>query len=219
MKRFMTIAIVLFVFFTLMFLLAEHMGWLNEALVREKMTVLRDQPGGWWLLFGGIVLLLATDLLLPIPSSIIMTLSGSLLGFWAGGLASFFGAMLSAFFGFYACRLGRERLFKRLVGEQDLERIGVWFEQRGVFAIIISRAVPMLTEILSCLAGLSAMRSRAFFLASLLGTLPVCLVYSFFGHLGTPENPWPALCAAFLLPIPAWLFARRLHRFPEGEES
>lgn len=41
--------------------------------------------------------------------------------------------------------------------------------------------------------------------ASILGTLPICFVYSYFGNLGSPTNPWPLVWVSVIIPAIGWL--------------
>lgn len=218
MKRFAIIGFILFVLFTTSFLLAEQYGLTEEAFVREQVDRLHERPGGMVLAGALVVAVLALDLLLPVPSSVVMTVSGLLFGVWLGAALSFAGAMGSAAFGFLGCRWGGQRVFQRLAGNDDISRIDAWFERYGLVAIIVSRPVPMLTEVLSCLAGLTDIPVRTFFVVSALGTFPVCLVYAWFGAVSSPANPWPAVLVALLLPASGWLVARAIkgasHREP-----
>jgi uncharacterized membrane protein YdjX (TVP38/TMEM64 family) len=138
-----------------------------------------------------------------VPASVLMALSGSYFGVWLGAALSFIGAMASAGIGYGLCRWGGQSAFTRFVGEAEGREAKAWFERYGVYAIILSRPVPMLTEILSCLAGVSGMDPRVFFAACVCGTLPVCLVYAFLGAQGAVWAVWASLG----LPALAWLVA------------
>jgi uncharacterized membrane protein YdjX (TVP38/TMEM64 family) len=118
-------------------------------------------------------------------------------------VVAFVASMFTAILGFTACRLGGQVWRRRIGGGEDLEKAGAWFERYGVFAILISRPIPMLTEVLSCLAGMSAMRVRTFLVATALGHLPVCVFYSFIGSRGDFADPWPVLSIS--LAVPAFL--------------
>jgi uncharacterized membrane protein YdjX (TVP38/TMEM64 family) len=148
-----------------------------------------------------------------------MTLSGKFLGFLLGSVVAFTGAMLAAWIGFFACRIGGKKLFIRLIGEKDISRFRTWFEKYGIFAIILSRPVPMLTEILSCLAGLSQVSPLTFTLAAICGTLPICFVYSYFGHISSIFNPWPAVWVALAIPALGWGVIRFLNRKKKDNTS
>ncbi len=212
MKRFLLIAVCLTAIFFSLFVIAAHFGYTDPAYARQEIEALRRSPHGLLVAAAVIIGLLVADLLLPVPSSVLMTLAGVIYGAWLGGLIGFAGTMLAAALGFYACRWGGQKTFKRLMGDEDVDKIDAWFREYGVYAIILSRPVPMLTEILSCLAGLSGLRARTFFLASALGHLPICMVYSFAGSLGGVDDPWPAILAALLIPAAGWRAVRRLKR-------
>lgn len=181
MKKFAGIAVGLFIVFTVTYLVAEHFGFTEEKFVTDHITALRDQSGTATLV--GVVIggLLAGDLFLPVPSSIVMTLSGFFLGTWLGAAVSFAGAMCSALLGFGLCRWFGQKAFSRLIGPDDTTRVTRFLERYGSWAIILSRSVPMLTEVMSCLAGLSLMSWREFIALSAAGTLPICLVYAWAG--------------------------------------
>lgn len=200
------------VFFSVSFMIAEEMGWMSPDFIKPKLEAARESTGGIAAAFGLIVLLLIVDILLPIPSSVVMMLSGFLLGPWLGGVASFTGAMAAAWIGFFGCRYGGAAFFTRIVGKDDISKVEHWFNDYGIAAIIISRPVPMLTEILSCLAGLSKVNVWRFTLASIVGTLPICIVYSYFGSKGTLTDPWPAVWVAVLIPAVGWLFTHWVNK-------
>ncbi len=208
MKVFAIIVTSLVVIFSLMFLFGESLGIMEEQFIEENIAKLEASGLGKIAVGITVVALLVTDILLPIPSSIVMTLSGKFLGFVPGALAASLGAMCAAWIGFFSCRWGGKKAFLRLIGDKDVGRIRNWFDKYGVFAIILSRPVPMLTEILSCLAGLSQLSSRAFTLASLLGTIPICFVYAWFGSVSSGSNPWPAVWISLVIPAIGWLCVR-----------
>jgi len=119
--------------------------------------------------------------------------------------------MLAAFIGFFGCRWGGRRVFARMIGDRDIDKVRAWFEDYGVIAIILSRPVPMLTEILSCLAGLSNVRPMIFALVAFLGTLPVCLVFSWFGSI-EGSGLMPAVWISVAIPAVGWVFTRWIKR-------
>jgi 3-dehydroquinate synthase len=209
-KKLIVIALAMLLLFSALFILAEQAGYTDPEYMTGLVQRVQDAPGGTAAVAGLIVVLLAVDLLLPVPSSVVMTLSGTFLGPWLGTLVSFAGAMAAALAGFYACRAGGRTAFEHLVSQQEEDRITEWFRRRGTVAIILSRPVPMLTEILSCLAGLSELPGRTFIAAAALGTLPVCAVYAWAGSRWQIGNPWPAVWISLLVPAAGWLVARRL---------
>ncbi|MFT7521598.1 MAG: putative membrane protein YdjX (TVP38/TMEM64 family) [Kiritimatiellia bacterium] len=195
------IAVALFVVFTTLFLAAESAGLESEDAWTAWLEPLRNGAGAG-ATAGVLFVVLASDLLLPIPSSIVMTLSGSLLGVIGGTAINLSGAMASSMAGYAACRWMGSRVFHRLVGD-DVERVQTWFERWGPWLIVLSRGVPMLTEIVSCLAGLHRMPAMRFSLLSLVGASPICVVYAWAGATDIGGLWLPALIA-LALPGLAW---------------
>ena len=148
-----------------------------------------------------------------------MLIAGKIFGIFWGALISFSGAFLAAAIGFYACRYGGHAVYQRLVGKEDMQRIDQWFGRYGLFAVIMSRPIPMMTEILSCLAGLTDVKPRYFLGAAALGTYPVCLIYAYVGDKGALSDPLPLLLVALIIPGLGWLLTRSLQRPIEKEDS
>lgn len=220
MKRFFLIAAGMLVLFSTLFVLAEQWGYTDEQAAWAWLVTLRGTAGGRWILAGLVIGLLVIDLLLPVPSSVVMTGAGYLLGLPAGALASFVGGMLAACIGFYGCRYGGAPVFRRMVGEEETARIDAWFRRWGVAALIASRPIPMLTEILSCLAGLTTLRGRTFLLANTVGLLPICLLYAWAGSRGEREGPFLAVVVCLLVPAIGWLITRWIQgRAPEADPA
>lgn len=212
MKRLLVIFTILLVIFTGLYLLGENLGWLDPQNLEQFLSRFSGTLAGrTWSAFS-IIVLLGIDLVLPVPSSVVMALSGKLLGFWAGGAVSFAGAMLAAVTGYSACYWGGRGIFNRLIKDKEADKVIAWFEKYGIYAIILSRPIPMLTEILSCTAGLYRFPFRIFLAASILGTLPICFVYSYFGDLGSVTNPWPLVWVAVIIPAIGWLIAYLIKR-------
>lgn len=202
MKWFIAIAVLLFALMTATFVVAQSTGRTEGVYVVQKLSELQDITGSRVVVGCMIALFLALDLVLPVPSSVVMTVSGGMLGMVTGAAVAFAGSMVSALIGFGLCRLFGRRAFARLVGEKDTSRIEEFFETYGAWAIILSRSVPMLTEVISCLAGLSPMSARRFTLLTVAGTLPVCLVYAWVGATAGSARTgiaW-ALLVAFIIP-------------------
>lgn len=211
MKRMLITALALLLLFSAVFVFAEESGWLDTDRIRDFFIRLNERPGGKLWVGGFVFLSLSLDLFLPVPSSIVMAFSGKFLGPLLGGGVSFVAAMLSAMTGYFLCRYGGRKVYEKVAGKDESEdRIRRWFERRGVFAIVLSRPVPMLTEILSCLAGLSKMRFQTFWWAAFWGTLPVCFLYAYVGSRGEIDDPWPALLISLIVPALGWFFARRV---------
>ena len=181
MKLFISIALGLFFLFSISFAIFESLGYTEESYISDLFQTFQKSGWGIWAAGASGLALLAADLFLPVPSSVVMVLMGKLLGFTGAVAVNFTGGLASSIFGFYLTRRFGHNAFQKVVGKTDTERIERLFETYGTWVILLSRSVPMLTEIISCLAGLSDMSFRRFLLVSIVGLLPISVVYAWAG--------------------------------------
>lgn len=87
--------------------------------------------------------------------------------------------------------------------EQKLEMTNL-FNKHGVLVIVLSRAVPMLPEISSCLAGACEMSFKRFLTAWIIGTIPYLCVITYTGSISNLEHPMPAIYAALGITLLFW---------------
>jgi len=130
---------------------------------------------------------LALDTLLPVPSSLLMLLNGKILGFFFGTLVSFGSSLLSSVFGFY---LGRSAnpYFDKFFSAQDKAYSNNFFRKFGNTAITISKALPILSEAISFVAGTTSLPFKTFLLYSAIGHLMVSTVYAYLGSFSNTIN-------------------------------
>jgi uncharacterized membrane protein YdjX (TVP38/TMEM64 family) len=169
--------------------------------------VVGELPGDRWLmrtdahalLFGAVgCLLLAADLLLPIPSSVVGTLLAARLGAPVGGVLTLAGLMGSAGLGYLLGRLAPARLRAR-VGTTPS-----WV------LVFLSRPVPVFAEALALSAGVLGMPPRRFLSASLAGNILYAAVLAFNGaHAIAGRQAGPGLVIPMLLPVAGFLLWRR----------
>jgi membrane protein DedA with SNARE-associated domain len=133
---------------------------------------------------GVCLLMLAENVVPPIPSELIMPLAGftaargqlSLLLVVLAGTA---GSILGAVFWYYVGRrLGSERL-KRLTARHgrwltlspdDVDRADDWFRRHGARAVFFGRLIPTVRTLISVPAGIAGMPLPRFLAWSVLGT-------------------------------------------------
>ncbi|MBN1934616.1 MAG: VTT domain-containing protein [Anaerolineae bacterium] len=154
--------------------------------------------------------MLASDILVPIPSSMVSTTAGFVLGFMPGMLASLIGMAMSCVLGFViGLRWGRPAAL-RFVGAQDLQNLENLRERFGDWAIIIARPVPVLAEASILFAGISRMPWSRFLLLTTLSNLGVSAVYAAVGAFSSNANSFLlAFGGAILIPWIAMLATRR----------
>ena len=127
------------------------------------------------------VTLLAADLFLPIPSSLIMVLNGAAFGVLWGAALSLAGSIGGEWLGFELVRRWGRRASSKMVGDDELERLARVFARHGAAVVVVTRALPVVMETMSVVAGLSRMTRRTFLIASLVGTAPIVFVYAYAG--------------------------------------
>lgn len=155
-------------------------------------------------LLVGIVItgLLSIDILAPVPSSIVSTAGGYFLGFVLGTLISFSGMTISCLIGYYlGSKLGNP-ISERLVGFHELSKLEKLQNKYGNWIIIISRAVPVLSDASILVAGIGRMPLNRFILLILLSNLGISLVYSAIGAYSAHINSFlTAFAGAIILPV------------------
>lgn len=159
---------------------------------------------------AGVGLLIA-DLVLPIPSTGVLGGMGAVLGAGPAFLWGWTGLVLSGCFGYGAARLGGTRWAARLADPAEQARYQTLFNTWGGLAIVVTRLLPILPEVLSVLSGLYHMKFSRFFGATLLGSVAPALAYTWLGAQAR-EHPGPAVWGLVLLTSLAWFAFLRLHR-------
>lgn len=182
---------------------------------------LADDPPSPTATFCLIVGLLATDILLPIPSSVISTLSGWQLGWLVGTFATWVGMTLGAMIGFaLAQRYGHPLALWFSRGE-DLERMRHVSDQYGPSVLVLTRAMPVFAEASVLIAGIHQMKWRRFLPAILLSNLGIAIAYAALGDYAERHQWLPlALGVAIALPVLVAAFAKRFFpRLPDHDPS
>ncbi len=127
--------------------------------------------------------LLVSDILLPVPSSIVMYSNGFVLGVVNGFLLSMFSVTILAILGYLLGMLATNRLGLTISPEAN----GL-FVRYGYLAIFLTRGVPILAESVSLVCGYNRVVFRQYLSLNILGYLPVCFTFSFCGHMGSNGN-------------------------------
>ena len=157
------------------------------------------------LVIGG---LLAIDILAPVPSSIISTASGYFLGFIMGTLISLTGMTISCIIGYILGSKFGNPISKKFVGDLEINKLEKLQNKYGNWIIIISRAVPVMSEASIFMAGIGHMPLNRFVLLILLSNLGISLVYTGIGAYAAHINSFlmafagsiifPAIVMAYL---------------------
>lgn len=156
------------------------------------------------------VLLLSTDVLLPIPSSVVSTVAGAQLGIVLATIASWLGMTVGAVLGFVLAKTCGRPLAVRLSSADDLARLDDVSRRWGPWVLIVTRALPILAEAAVLLFGATRLSWRRFLPVIVLSNLGIAAVYSVLGHLARSQGQLPlAVAASIALPLLATTMARR----------
>ena len=207
--RFAVIFVVLAALFAIPFLV-----WgasFELAFSREETTNWLQDYGSWAWIAG--IGLLASDICLPGPGTAVMAALGGGYGPLLGGVVGAAGSWLSGSLAYLACRQFGHRAALFLAGARDLERGRQFFRTTGGgWTVALSRLLPLLPEVIACLAGLARMPTRAFFTALACGSVPMAFTFAAVGATSR-ESPILAIVLSAVLPLVLWpLAARSLYR-------
>ena len=176
----------------------------------------RDQLEGGWL--AGIVLM-TIDIVLPMPATVIMTVLGVIYGPLIGGLFSALGAFTSGLVAYGLCRVFGEGVGRRIVGQKELDKGRALLADVGGWAVALSRWMPLLPEVVACVAGLVRLPFGKFAAALACGSLPLGFTFAALGPLAD-ERPALTLTLSAALPAVLWVVVGRiLARLSKDETS
>ncbi len=183
---------------------------LEESIARLTVALLQDSSGRVSV-GAAIVLLLASDLFVPVPSSLVATASGMLLGLVPGMAATWVGMQSGALAGYGVGRWAGRRVAARIVGESELRRAAGAHARWGGLFLIASRAVPVLAEGSVVIAGVASMPLLRFFACVGMSNLAIATVYAGVGAYVRDVNTFlMAFAASILLPGTLMLAHRAL---------
>jgi len=208
MKRLFLIFLILALLVIVPFLI-----WGND--IEESMslenTVTWLQSTGNWAWAAGLGLLII-DLFLPILGTVVMSALGLVYGWFWGGLLSALGSIGAGLLAYLLSRKLGRRAVQFLAGENGLsEGERLFSGETGGWLVAFSRWMPVLPEVVACLAGISKMPFKRFFAALCVGSFPMGFVFAWIGQTGN-DRPLIALILSAGLPPLIWGTFRLAYR-------
>jgi len=170
-----------------------------------------EQPSSRPVTAALIVGLLATDIFLPIPSSMISTLGGWQLGWIVGTLVSWVGLTLGAVAGFSLARRWGRPFALWFTRAEELDRMRELTSSYGIAILILARGVPVLAEASVLLMGVHRLAWKQFLPAVLFSNLGIAWAYSTFGDYAE-QHQWLPLALGVSVALPV-LLAAAIERF------
>lgn len=207
MKRFLHWAALVGVILAIILVPFFLAGARIEAWTVEFLKTAGERP---WL--SGVVLsgLLASDIVLPIPSSIVSTASGFVLGAGWGTLTSFAGMTVSCVVGYWLGRSAGRPAAARLVGQDQMPRLERLNSRVGDWLLVICRPVPVLAEASVFFLGIVRVGFGRFMLLASFSNLAVSATYAILGATSASLNSFLlAFLASILIPGAFMLMMRR----------
>ena len=158
-------------------------------------------------------LLLAGDILLPVPSSILGVALGALVGVVWGTLVGAAAMTVGSLVGLWLGRSLGAAPLKRWVGDEDYRWISGELAGRGLWVVVACRPVPVLAEASVIVAGAAGTPPARTLAALALANTGVSLVYAASGAVAMSEASLVlAFVAALVVPGAAWLIATLFRR-------
>lgn len=181
-KLFLFIGFIILTVFIFMQLTA--FGWLDELKNQERLVVIVSDLG----LIGpvAIIFIIALAIIItPIPSAPVALVSGALYGHTFGTIYVVLGALSGALVAFMISRkLGYDYINRKLHHRMPVKIVGS--QNTLMFIVFVTRLVPFISfDVISYAAGLTKLTLGRFFLATLMGIIPISFILA---HLGSEVN-------------------------------
>lgn len=119
---------------------------------------------------------------LPLPIPLIEVAAGLAFGFLNGFLVVWLSQVVSSLFAFYISRLFRNTFIGKLIKNYSWQSYQHYLDKRGSLAVLLTRitmSAPF--NMISFMAGISKMHISKFMIATILGTIPEAVLFSFVG--------------------------------------
>ncbi|MBS3733454.1 MAG: TVP38/TMEM64 family protein [Phycisphaerae bacterium] len=156
------------------------------------------KPYAWSIAIG----LLIGDLFLPIPASPVVATAGVIYGTFWGGVIGAVGSFLAGLTAYGLARLAGHKAARLLAGEEEMADLRQFFDTWGVGGIIASRAMPVVPEVLTFMAGLAKMSPARFMLALAVGAVPMGFLLAWAGSASGSSST--LLLVLTLIPAGLW---------------
>ena len=205
MKPLLRIILLLAVIFASTFVIIRLSGVLTEDDIKAWFEAATNiNP---WYVALAVVLILAIDIFIAVPTLTTCILSGYFLGFIWGGLAASIGLLSAGLIGYWLSRSLGEKVLKIIIcSSEKREEAKETFGQYGLAMIMLSRSSPIFSEVCACMAGMAKMKFTKFFLAWSINSIPYALIAAYSGSISSFENPKPAIYTMIGLYMVLWLF-------------
>lgn len=151
---------------------------------------------------AAIVGLLASDIFLPIPSSVLCTAAGWQLGVLIGTIVAWLGLSIGAVLGFALAKWLGQPLVRWLTTEEQIVKAADLIQRLGPWLLVVGRGIPVVAEASVLFVGMHRMNWRTFLPPVLLSNLGLAVAYAAFGKFAERMQWLPlALGVSIALPV------------------
>lgn len=170
----------------------------------------REEPPSDVALTALVVAVLASDVMLPVPSGPVATLAGAQLGAPLGAAASCAGMTAGAAIAFALARRWGRPLAERLSSPENLSELDGACARHGGWVLAATRPLPVLAEAAALLVGGLRMPWRQFLPPVLLANAALGVAYAALGDYAASREWLPlAVGLTAAAPLAAFAFIRR----------
>ena len=170
----------------------EINGWMNDAIA--------STDGNRFFVALVLFLVLASDIILPVPSSLASISCGLFLGWKLGFAVSFAAMSVSSAVGYAIGRISSTAA-EKLIGASDMASLSCFQQRFGAWTLLALRPVPVLAEASTVMSGVARQPITQVALQLELGNATVSLFYALAGaFFGNGEGTaWWAFLAAMVV--------------------
>jgi uncharacterized membrane protein YdjX (TVP38/TMEM64 family) len=184
-------------------------SWVNNVVVMFQTGNFDDMRDfiakyGKWAMLVSALLMIFQSIAAPLPAFFITLTNANLFGWWQGCILSWVSSMIGASMCFWIARILGRDIVEKICTKGALLQIEDFFAKYGKRCILVARLLPFISfDVVSYAAGLTAMDFWGFFVATGLGQLPACIVYSYVGGMltGGAQKLFIGLMCLFALVI------------------
>lgn len=133
---------------------------------------------------GLIAVMIFQTIVAFIPSEAVLVFAGAIMNIFDVILYGGTGLILGSVIAFFIARYGGRPVVVKFIGEKWIDKIDRWIAKHGAKAILLSRVVPVIPfDLISYVSGITKLKFRSYFFATLIGAFPRCLFLAYAGSI------------------------------------
>ena len=132
---------------------------------------------------GLLIVMVVQTIIAPIPSEVLLLFAGAI-GISLIDVTIFGGSglLIGAVIAFFIARYGGRPIVEKLLGKKWTVAIDTWVTENGGKSIFFTRLVPFIPfDLISYISGVTSLSFKSYFIATLLGVFPRCLMLAALG--------------------------------------